>query len=197
LSPDFPRDPANPRNPSPPVPAVFLDRDGTINVDDGYTYLYKDFRLVPGAIEAMKLLGDAGFTLIVVTNQAGIAKKFYEESDVLKLHRRVLEDFEKEGIRVAGFYFCPHHPMYTGPCECRKPAPGMILRGAREHNVDLSRSHMVGDKLSDLKAGLAAGVDTILVRTGYGAGIGEVPAGVRVAEDILGAAKLILRDPRN
>lgn len=178
------------------MPAVFLDRDGTLNLDDGYTFRYEDFHWLPGAIESLKLLDGAGFSLIIVTNQAGIAKGLYKCEDVEILHKKVSNDLSKEGIFIKGYYYCPHHPSFTGPCTCRKPEPGLILRGAKEHGIDLLRSYMIGDKISDLEAGLNAKVNTILVRTGYGAGILEVPQNVRVAENVLEAAHIILEDQK-
>jgi D-glycero-D-manno-heptose 1,7-bisphosphate phosphatase len=173
--------------------AVFLDRDGTLNVDKGYLYLWEDWEWLPGAMEALRLLSVAGYSLVVVTNQSGVARRLYTEKDVMSLHAKVNEDLEKSGLKIEAFYYCPHHPDLTGPCNCRKPSPEMILAAAKDLGLDLSRSFLVGDKLSDILAAKAAKVNPILVRTGYGSGIAKLPDGVRVTKDILEAAQLITR----
>ncbi|MDR1040512.1 MAG: HAD family hydrolase, partial [Deltaproteobacteria bacterium] len=167
--------------------AVFLDRDGTLNRDIGYAWRWKDFEWLPGALDALRLIGDSGLIAIIVTNQSGVARGLYREEDILELHRRMGEELRGLGISVPPLYYCPHHPDLTGPCGCRKPAPGMLTRAAREHSLDLSRSFMVGDKASDLGAGLAAGCRTILVRTGSGTGSGPPPPGVLETPDVLAA----------
>ena len=170
-------------------------------MDRGYISRFEDIEWIPGALEALGLLKSRGYKIIVVTNQSGVARGYYREEDVLAIHRAFDREFLRLGLSspedplVSGYYHCPHHPDRTGLCACRKPSPGMILRGAEEHGVDLSRSHMVGDKLSDLGAGLAVGIDTILVRTGYGRTVTELPPGVREAEELLGAARLIVAGP--
>jgi D-glycero-D-manno-heptose 1,7-bisphosphate phosphatase len=177
-----------------PCPAVFLDRDGTLNFDKGYVHKWADWEWLPGAPEALVRLKEAGYKLVVVTNQAGVAKGYYSEDDVRELHRRVNLDLAGRGLSTLdAFYYCPHHPDYSGPCSCRKPAPGLITRAAAEENLDLARSFLVGDKLSDAVAGLAAGCRSILVRTGYGRGAeAGAPPGLPVAEDLARAAGLIL-----
>ncbi|MDR2460585.1 MAG: D-glycero-beta-D-manno-heptose 1,7-bisphosphate 7-phosphatase [Deltaproteobacteria bacterium] len=187
---------SNSSNSAPLKPAVFLDRDGTLNQDKGYTYLWNDWAWLPGALEALELLRGRGYTLVVVTNQAGVARGLYTTCAVEDLHGQVQKDLEKRGLRIDAFYYCPHHPDFTGPCSCRKPNPGMIEAAAKELGLDLSRSHMVGDKLSDIMAGLNAQVDTILVLTGYGRTVNPIPKGVRVCEDILAAAKLIVQNDK-
>ncbi|MDR3155039.1 MAG: HAD family hydrolase [Deltaproteobacteria bacterium] len=174
-------------------PAVFLDRDGTLNLDRGYAWRWEDFEWLPGAVEALRLLQGQGLFVAVVTNQAGVARGLYRAEDVAALHRRVAADLERRGLAPPPFYHCPHHPDFTGPCGCRKPAPGMLLQAAADHGLDLSRSFMVGDKLSDLGAGLAAGCVSILVRTGYGAGIAALPPTALEAPDVLEASRLILK----
>jgi D-glycero-D-manno-heptose 1,7-bisphosphate phosphatase len=172
-------------------PAVFLDRDGTLNLDVGYTWRWSDFVWLPGALDALRLLADRGLFTAIVTNQAGIARGLYRAEDVAALHGMMGRELAGLGLTAPPVYYCPHHPDFTGPCSCRKPAPGMLVRAAREHGLDLSRSFMVGDKRSDLDAGLAAGCTPILVRTGYGAASGPPPSGVLDAPDVLGAARLI------
>ncbi len=180
-------------------PAVFLDRDGTINMEKDYLYKIEELELIPGTKEAIRLLNQAGFLVIVVTNQSGIARGFYCEDDLKQLHQYLDGLLLSAGARVAGWYYCPHHTAGKSPyniiCECRKPLPGMLLQAAREHSIDLSASWMVGDKLADIEAGLAAGCQPILVRTGYGSQEEPLlPEGVKVADNLLEAAGLIIME---
>lgn len=154
--------------------AVFLDRDGTINVEKDYLHRIDDFEFIPGVPEAIKRLSDAGFLVVVVTNQSGVARGFYDEQAVAGLHAHIQAQLALQGAHIDSFYLCPHHPTegvghYRVDCDCRKGSPGMLLQGAREHGIDLSRSFMVGDKFADIEAGIAAGCTPILVKTGYGA----------------------------
>lgn len=155
------------------MPAVFLDRDGTVNVEKNYLYRFEDWEWIPGAIDAIRLIGEAGWLVIVVTNQAGIARGLYGETDVLELHARVDATLRAHNARVHGYYYCPHHPDHGDrvDCQCRKPRPGMLLKAAAEHGIDLKRSWMIGDRESDIAAAQACGVTPILVGTGYGAGV--------------------------
>jgi D-glycero-D-manno-heptose 1,7-bisphosphate phosphatase len=153
--------------------AVFLDRDGTINVEVNYLYRPEDLVLVPGVAEAISRLNHAGYTVIVVTNQAGIARGYYGLADLERLHAHLQGLLQSHGAYVDAFFFCPHHPDFTGPCLCRKPAPGMLQDAARAHGVALAQSWMIGDSAPDLVAGQAAGCRTILVRTGYGRRVEE------------------------
>ena len=144
--------------------AAFLDRDGVINVDHGYVSRWEDFEFLPGVPEALLKLQKSGYRLIVISNQSGIGRGFYGEADLAKLNECIAQHLhEKLGIDITAFYHCPHHPTdalghYLMQCECRKPAPGMIFRAAREHHIDLAESLLVGDKPSDIEAGKAAGV---------------------------------------
>ena len=147
------------------VKAVFLDRDGVINLDKAYVHRWDDFEFLPGAVEAMRQLHRAGYILIVVTNQAGIARGYYTERQFEILTEAMIEHLAAAGVVITAVYHCPHHPAGTVPllsvvCDCRKPAPGMLLAAAREHGVDLAQSILVGDKASDLEAARAAGVCT-------------------------------------
>ncbi|MDK2797250.1 MAG: D-glycero-D-manno-heptose 1,7-bisphosphate phosphatase [Tepidiphilus sp.] len=147
-------------------PAVFLDRDGVLNEDRGYVHRWEDFSFLPGAIDALRQLQQQGYLLVVITNQSAVARGLCAEADVLALHERMCAFLREQGIELAGIYYCPHHPQgsvsdYAIVCSCRKPEPGMILRAAREHGIDLSRSLLVGDKLSDLEAGRAAGIPSL------------------------------------
>ena len=153
--------------------AIFLDRDGTINVEKEYLHRIEDFEFEEGAIEALKIFQKLGYTLIVVTNQSGIARGYYTEEDLKKLNGYMVEELKKNGVEIAKCYYCPHHiekgiGKYKVNCQCRKPNPGMLLKGIEEFHVDVQNSYMVGDRMSDLKAGEAAGVKPILVKTGYG-----------------------------
>lgn len=178
------------------VRAVFIDRDGTLNVEKDYLYRIEEFEFVDGAVEALRLLNQAGFFVVVVTNQSGIARGYYTEEDLAVLHRHVQSLFADEGVRVDAWYYCPHHPegqgVYRQDCICRKPLPGMLLQAAVEHGIDLTKSWMIGDKLVDVEAGLAAGCRPMLVGTGYGKSVSDsLPASVPFCGDILEAAKLI------
>jgi len=148
--------------------AVFLDRDGTLNVDKEYVHRIEDWEWIPGAIDAIVALRKAGFLVIVVTNQAGIARGYYTGADVANLHAWVNEELKSHDAAIDGFYYCPHHPEHSGECDCRKPMPGMLYEAKQDFDIDFSRSWLVGDKVGDIQAGLAAGVKSILVLTGYG-----------------------------
>jgi len=144
-------------------PAAFLDRDGVINLDRGYVSRAEDFEFVPGVFEGVAALQRLGFALVVITNQSGIGRGLYSESDLLALNRWMSGQFEQHSVHIDGVFYCPHHPIeafgrYRCECDCRKPAPGMLLRAACELNLDLTRSAMFGDKVSDLQAAAAAGV---------------------------------------
>ena len=136
--------------------AVFLDRDGTINIDKDYIYKVSDFEFIPGAVEALKLLQDAGYLLIIITNQSGIARGYYTEEDYEKLNDWMIKTLaEQYGVFITASYFCPHHPEAVVPayrinCSCRKPGTALFEQAIREHDIDLSSSYAIGDKLRDL-----------------------------------------------
>lgn len=177
--------------------AVFLDRDGTINVEKDYLHRPEEFEFIPGATEAIGILKRAGYLVVVVTNQSGVARGYYAEEDVERLHRHMDELLAAFGTAVDGYYFCPHHPengldAYLTDCACRKPLPGMLLKAAKEMGIDLKSSWMIGDKLVDIEAGMGAGCSTALVLTGYGSGhSSRIPEGVPVYADLLSAARAI------
>ncbi|MDY0190521.1 MAG: D-glycero-beta-D-manno-heptose 1,7-bisphosphate 7-phosphatase [Desulfuromonas sp.] len=155
-------------------PAVFLDRDGTINEERDYLFRCEDFRFIPGVPQAIKRLNDAGLLVVVVTNQSGVGRGYYSEKDVDCLHKFIQQQLCAIGAHIDAFYYCPHHPtkglgQYKRDCNCRKGKPGMLLQAAQEHCIDLGRSFIVGDKLADVEAGVAAGCAPLLVLTGYGA----------------------------
>lgn len=144
--------------------AVFLDRDGVINVDHGYVSTWERFEFLPGVPDALRALQDAGYLLIVVSNQSGIGRGYYCEDDVESLNQAVAQHLGSTvGVTLSEFYHCPHHPTeaegeFRRQCDCRKPAPGMIRQAVLDHGIDLKTSLLVGDKDSDIEAGRAAGV---------------------------------------
>jgi D-glycero-D-manno-heptose 1,7-bisphosphate phosphatase len=176
-------------------PAVFLDRDGTLNRDFGYIYRHEDWEWLPGALEAIGLLNQAGLKLVVVTNQSGIARGMFTESDLAHLHREVGDSLKGMGLSIDGWYHCPHHPSFTGDCACRKPAPGLLTRAASDLGLDLKASYLLGDKFSDVEAGVNAGLRlSVLIHPPGAQHPGALPPGVAVAGDVLAAAKLVLED---
>ena len=143
--------------------AVFLDRDGVINKDKAYIHRWEDFEFVPGAIEAMRRLQEAGFVIVIVTNQSGIARGFYTEAQYQRLTASFRQELTSNGLKLGGIYHCPHHPMgrvqhLSVDCECRKPAPGLILQAARELGLSLHNSVLIGDKATDIEAAHLAGI---------------------------------------
>jgi len=179
--------------------AVFMDRDGTINEEVGYLSRIEELKLIPGAAEAIRLVNHEGMKTVVVTNQSGVARGFFTEEIVRIIHSSLDEMLRREGAFIDRFYYCPHHPTegnepYRRACDCRKPAPGMILQAARELDIDLTASYVVGDMLKDLDAGRSVGAKGILVRTGYGNNIVITDKPVYIAEDLLDAVKWIMND---
>lgn len=178
--------------------AVFLDRDGTINVEVQYLSRVEEFQFIPGVPCALKRLKDAGFLLVVVTNQSGIGRGYYDEAALHAIHDHMHADLANFGIAIDACYFCPHHPEhatgdYRTDCACRKPLPGMLQQAAMDLDIDLSRSYMVGDKLADVEAGLSAGCTSLMVLTGYGsAEASRLPEGVQAYNDLQGAVDAIL-----
>ena len=145
--------------------AVFLDRDGTLNVNYGYVHQQQDWVWINGAIEALKSLYDAGFSLVIVTNQAGIARGYYQHSNVETLHEWMKNELLAEGIELSGIYFCPHHPEFgeIKQCACRKPQSGMLVDAARDLQLDLENSWIIGDQMTDALAGLNLGTKAIVI----------------------------------
>lgn len=173
-------------------PAVFLDRDGTIIEEKEYLSDPDGIALVPGTFDALKELRAAGFALITVTNQSGVSRGYYAEADYHAVADRLTGILDAAGASVDATYYCVHHPETTGPCECRKPGPGMYRRAADEHDLDLGASYYVGDKLSDVLAAFELGGQGILVRTGYGREHEpNAPEEVWVVDDLFAAARLI------
>ena len=189
----------------PKQPAAFLDRDGTLNVDVGYPDSLEKIVLIPGAVEAVQLLNRAGYAVVVVSNQSGVARGYFDEARVQAINRGVAEMFAQAGARIDGFYYCPHLPeaavaRYRRACGCRKPEPGMLQKAVREMHLDLARSLIIGDKYSDIAAGKALGLQAVLVRTGegprqharYGAD-DAIPQPDYIADDVLAAVRWLLK----
>jgi len=174
-------------------PAVFLDRDGTLIVERHYLADPDGVHLVPGAAEALAELSEAGFALVTVTNQSGIALGLYSEEDYHAVARRLEAVLEGAGVRVDATEYCPHHPEVSGPCRCRKPGTEMHRRAAARLGIDLEASYYVGDKLTDVLPAAELDGQGILVRTGYGTEHeGTEPPGTWVAADLAEATHLIL-----
>ena len=138
--------------------ALFIDRDGVINIDRGHVFLKEDFEFSPGIFDLCRKYSDAGYLIVVITNQAGIAKGIYTEDAFLKLTDWMTAEFKKNGIIISKVCYCPHHPDVTGPCECRKPKPGMIIKAMEEFDLDIKECILIGDMESDLEAGRRAGI---------------------------------------
>lgn len=134
--------------------AVFLDRDGTINIDREYLYRIEDFTFTDGAIEGMRLLREAGYLLVIITNQSGIARGYYTEQDYIRLNDWMCMELKKQGVEVAGSYYCPHHPQgligkYRKVCRCRKPKTGLYEQAIEELSINVEKSFAIGDRLRD------------------------------------------------
>lgn len=180
--------------------AAFLDRDGVINIDHAYVHRPEEFDFIDGVFDGAKALVDAGYELVIVTNQSGIGRGYYTEADFAHLCEWMKERFAEVGAPISAIYFCPHHPekaldAYRCQCDCRKPEPGMILRAQREHGYDLSASLMVGDKPFDMQAAASAGVAT---RIHVGKDGRETPAlqepATHVALNLREAVSIFLKD---
>lgn len=173
--------------------AAFLDRDGTIIREVNYLSDPDQVDLVPGAAGAIQSLADAGFAIVIVTNQSGIARGLYTTEQFDAVQQRVEEVLAAHGVVVDAVYHCPHHPRFTGPCECRKPALGMYRAAAEAMQLDLAASIYVGDRVSDVLPALATEGRGFLVRTGYGvAESTELPPGIRVMSDLAAVAEAVL-----
>jgi D-glycero-D-manno-heptose 1,7-bisphosphate phosphatase len=155
--------------------AVFLDRDGTVSDEAGYINHIERFWVYPWTPPAVRKLNDAGVPVFLITNQSGVARGYFPEELVREVHRKLLDSLARSGAYLDGIYYCPHHPegrmaAYRMLCDCRKPAPGMLLRAARDHDIDLSLSFVIGDRYVDVETGFRAGARGVLVLSGYGRG---------------------------
>ncbi len=175
--------------------AVFLDRDGTIVEDVGYITVPEMLRLLPGVVPEILSIREQGWKVIVVSNQAGVAKGLITEEELSTINMRLVMMLGAEGVRIDGVYCCPHHPEgkvpeYSYECECRKPRAGLLEQAAGEHDLELSECVMIGDHLRDVQAGKAAGAATVLVLTGHGPESAAAEHGADfVAKDLADAAR--------
>lgn len=144
--------------------AVFLDRDGVINVDYGYVHEIEHFKFIPGAKKALRKLSATDYKVIVITDQSGIGRGYYTEEDAKKVNNYMINELSKEGATVSGIYYCPHAPEAN--CRCRKPKIFLLQKAKRDFNIDLSKSYFIGDKTKDIQTGINAGCKTIIVMTG-------------------------------
>ena len=148
---------------------IFLDRDGVINrnpPNKGYVRRWSEFFFLPNALNAIRDLTENGYRIVVITNQAGIGKGLFSEDSLKDIHSRMIAEIRDAGGKIDAVYYCPHHP--EAGCECRKPEPGMLIRAADEHHIELSRAYLIGDSTTDIEAGQRAGTRTLLVLTGHG-----------------------------
>ena len=180
---------------SDPRPAAFLDRDGTILVDPAYLHEPERVRFLPGSAEAIHRLNAAGFVVVTVSNQSGIARGMYDEAAYRAVQRRLAELLATYDARLDGSYFCPHYPAVSGPCECRKPGVRLFREAQAALGIDFARSFWVGDRLSDVEPARALGGRGILVETGRGAEhVAQARVlGVPVVADLAAAAEQIVR----
>lgn len=188
-------------------PAVFMDRDGTISEEVGYVNHVSRYRVFPYAAEAVRALNEAGWLAVLVTNQAGVARGYFAEELIGRVHGVLEEELKKGGARLDAIYYCPHHPSVGEPpyrfdCDCRKPRPGLIRRAAEDLGIDLARSWMVGDRYSDTELARNAGVRAAFVLSGYGRGEHEHQSLAwkhrpdLVAENLLEAVRAIISSER-
>lgn len=183
-------------------PAIFLDRDGTINEQMGYINHLSRFRIFPCVPEAVKLLNREGYYVIVITNQSGVARSYFPAELVEEIHTYMINTLKKEGAEIDAVFYCPHYPKskikeYAIECDCRKPKTGMIKQAMERFDIDLENSYMIGDHFTDLEMAHNCNIKSIMVKTGYGLGevdhiLPKLPfSPVFVAEDLLDAVKRI------
>ena len=178
--------------------AAFIDRDGVLNEERAFVHRIEDFVLLPGAVDALRLLGAAGYLLVVITNQSGIARGLYSESDYLAVTEHIRERLAAAGVSLDAVEYCPHLPdapveRYRLDCDCRKPKPGMLRRAIRALDIEPGASFLVGDRLSDIEAGRRAGIGRcFLVRTGYALADEAVARADAVYDDLLACARSVL-----
>lgn len=186
----------------PKIPAIFIDRDGTINEERGYINHIDRFVLIKGVPKAIKLINDLGYLAIVITNQSGVARGYYDIERMETYHEKMKKQLAEAGAHVDAVYFCPHHPQGTVKefaieCTCRKPETGMIDRALEDFEIDLDNSFLIGDRYRDILFGKKLGLTTILVKTGYGKGEWEFEKETwneppdHIADDLLQAVQWI------
>lgn len=174
---------------------IFLDRDGVINKDSpDYIKSPDEWQPIPGSLEAIAKLSKAGFPIFIITNQSGVGRGLYSLETLEAIHQEMLSAIEAKGGKIKAIYFCPHHPDKN--CECRKPKPGLLFQAAKEHEIDLTNSLVIGDSLRDIEAGLAAKAKTLLVMTGNGNKTASTNkkalANTLLAEDLASATQFII-----
>jgi D-glycero-D-manno-heptose 1,7-bisphosphate phosphatase len=185
--------------------AIFMDRDGTVSEEVGYINHVSRLRLFPWTVPAIRAINRSSFLAVLVTNQAGVARGYFEEEMIGRVHDELVKELARGGARLDAIYYCPHHPSagtapYRQQCDCRKPQPGLLLRAAGEHHVDLAASYVVGDKYSDVEMAHRAGARGVLVLTGYGRGEREYKSAAwprrpdHVAENLLDAVAWVLAE---
>lgn len=179
--------------------ACFLDRDGVLIEEGNYLSSPSGVVIFSETIQALKILRENGFKVIVITNQGGVAKGYYKEKSISEVHKEIDCQLIKFGLKVDKYYYCPHHPegtvkKYSITCKCRKPSPGLIFDAVKDFDIDISKSFLIGDKISDIEAAQKAGCEGILVRTGHGLEYIEKAKkkNIIIAENILEAVKLFL-----
>jgi len=184
----------SPRTEAMPRPAIFLDRDGTLIEERHYLAAPSQVALLPHVAEALARFAQAGYALVIVTNQSGIGRGYFTEAQLSDVHRHLVSLLAASGVRLDGIYHCPHAPGQA--CDCRKPLPGLIDRAAAELGLDVARSFVIGDKPADVSLAVRVGARPVLVRTGYGAESEHDPAvreiAPHVADDLAAAADFIL-----
>lgn len=182
---------------------VFLDRDGTVSEEVGYVNHLSRYKLFPSTAQAIKKLNSAGLKAILITNQAGVARGYFTEDLIWRVHEKLVSELANFDARLDGIYYCPHHPSageppYRANCDCRKPKPGLIYKAAQEHEIDISKSFMVGDKYTDVELAQRIGIKGVMVMTGYGIGEYEYQRNTwpkmpdKIATDLLEAVDWIV-----
>jgi len=181
--------------------AVFFDRDGTINEEVGYLSRLEDLKIFDNAAEAIRKIKGQGFLAIIITNQSGVARGFFDEQFIVTVHEKINEYLEERGTRLDALYYCPHHPKfgnekYRKACPCRKPEPGLLLKAAEDFNIDLQKSYVVGDMPRDMDIARRVGAKGVMVRTGYGKYVTIMGKADFIAADLREAADWIIQDQK-
>lgn len=187
--------------------AIFLDRDGTVSYEVGYVNHPSRYDIMPGTVEAIRKINQSEFLAIVVTNQAGVARGYFQEGLILEIHEKLRKLLSDKGAFLDAIYYCPHHPevgdpAYRKECDCRKPKPGLLQKAQQDLQIDLTRSYIIGDSIKDVEAGHRVGMPGILVLTGYGRGEQEYHSSkwsvrpIHIADDLKAAVDWILSRER-